>query len=89
MSDREPVTEATPNEMRDPLVRAELKRATVWFGIAIGLALVVLMIQPLMLIFAGLVFAALTDTCGMAMILTRMPWNRQKKNAASCEIATR
>lgn len=25
---------------------------------------------------AGLVFAGLTDTCGMAMILARMPWNK-------------
>ena len=25
---------------------------------------------------AGLVFAAVTDTCGMAMILARMPWNQ-------------
>jgi rhodanese-related sulfurtransferase len=25
---------------------------------------------------AGLVFAGLTDTCGMAMLLARMPWNR-------------
>ena len=25
---------------------------------------------------AGLVFAGLTDTCGMAMLLSRMPWNR-------------
>ncbi len=24
----------------------------------------------------GLMFSALTDTCGMGMILTRMPWNR-------------
>ena len=70
MSDREPVTEAAPNEMRDPLVRAELKRATVWFGIAIGLALVVLMIQPLMLIFAGLVFAAMLD--GGSRLLGRL-----------------
>jgi rhodanese-related sulfurtransferase len=28
---------------------------------------------------AGLVFAAVTDTCGMAMILARMPWNQQKR----------
>lgn len=28
---------------------------------------------------AGLVFAGITDTCGMGMILARMPWNR------SCE----
>jgi rhodanese-related sulfurtransferase len=27
---------------------------------------------------AGLVFAAVTDTCGMAMMLARMPWNQQK-----------
>lgn len=25
---------------------------------------------------AGLVFAGITDTCGMAMILARMPWNQ-------------
>jgi rhodanese-related sulfurtransferase len=28
------------------------------------------------LIGAGLVFAGLTDTCGMAMLLARMPWNQ-------------
>lgn len=32
---------------------------------------------------AGLVFAAVTDTCGMAMMLARMPWNRAK--GATCE----
>jgi hypothetical protein len=26
---------------------------------------------------AGLVFAGVTDTCGMAMLLARMPWNRR------------
>jgi rhodanese-related sulfurtransferase len=30
----------------------------------------------------GLVFSALTDTCGMGMILARMPWN---KGPATCE----
>jgi hypothetical protein len=25
---------------------------------------------------AGLVFAGVTDTCGMGMLLARMPWNR-------------
>lgn len=34
---------------------------------------------------AGLVFAAVTDTCGMAMVLARMPWN---KAPAACD-ATR
>jgi len=27
---------------------------------------------------AGLVFAAVTNTCGMAMLLARMPWNRAR-----------
>jgi len=26
---------------------------------------------------AGLIFSAVTDTCGMAMILGRMPWNKE------------
>lgn len=33
---------------------------------------------------AGLVFAGVTDTCGMGLMLTRMPWNRQR---VSCEKA--
>jgi len=28
---------------------------------------------------AGLVFAGVTDTCGMAMVLAKMPWNRSKQ----------
>ncbi|MGN6279803.1 MAG: AI-2E family transporter [Sphingomonas sp.] len=55
------VPEPGPNEMRDPLVRAELKRATVWLGLAAAMALIVVLIQPLLIIFAGLVFAAMLD----------------------------
>ncbi len=36
---------------------------------------------------AGLVFAAVTDTCGMAMALAKMPWNKQQ--GATCEPAAR
>lgn len=44
-------------------------------------------VHPLLLIIpgfvgAGLVFAGVTDTCGMAMMLARMPWNQ--RGAASC-----
>lgn len=35
------------------------------------------------LVGAGLMFAGITDTCGMAMLLARMPWNRVKSNDAS------
>lgn len=32
---------------------------------------------------AGLIFAGITDTCGMGMMLAKMPWN-QVKDAPSC-----
>ena len=33
---------------------------------------------------SGLVFAGVTDTCGMGMILARMPWNRAEPEAPAC-----
>lgn len=33
---------------------------------------------------AGLTFAGITDTCGMAMMLAKMPWNQVKEEAPSC-----
>ena len=33
---------------------------------------------------AGLVFAGITDTCGMGLLLARMPWNRVKVAPAGC-----
>jgi predicted PurR-regulated permease PerM len=50
-----------PVEMRDPLVRQELKRATVWLGAILLVAAVILLAQPLLLIVAGIVFAAMLD----------------------------
>ena len=35
---------------------------------------------------AGLVFAGITDTCGMGMLLARMPWNRVK-DSGTCSLA--
>lgn len=32
---------------------------------------------------AGLVFSGVTDTCGMATVLAKMPWNRPKRNCGS------
>jgi rhodanese-related sulfurtransferase len=32
----------------------------------------------------GLVFAGVTDTCGMGLLLARMPWNRVTDSAAGC-----
>lgn len=33
---------------------------------------------------AGLVFAGVTDTCGMGMILARMPWNQVTESKSTC-----
>jgi hypothetical protein len=37
------------------------------------------------LVGAGLVFAGITDTCGMAMLLARLPWNQVKVSAQTQE----
>ncbi len=61
MSDTLAVQEPSPNEMRDPFVRQELKRASIWLGLACGIALLVILVQPLLIIFAAIVFASLLD----------------------------
>jgi len=40
---------------------------------------------PLMM-GAGLLFAGLTGTCGLAILLARMPWNRGTGRASSCAL---
>lgn len=35
---------------------------------------------------AGLIFAGITDTCGMGMMLARMPWNRCSQESTSCKV---
>lgn len=64
------VQEPGPNELRDPMVRAELKKASVWFGLGIAVALFVLLVQPILIIFGGLVFASMLD--GGARLLGRV-----------------
>ena len=50
-----------PTELRDPLIREELKRASIWLGLALFVAAIIVLAQPLLLIFAGIVFAAILD----------------------------
>lgn len=63
MSDAGPahVERPGPAEMHDPLVRHELKRASIWFGLALAIAAVIFLAQPLLLIVGGIVFAAILD----------------------------
>jgi len=61
MADGDLVKAPAPLELRDDGLRRELKRAGVWFGVAAAIALAVLLIQPLLIIFAGIVLAAMFD----------------------------
>lgn len=79
-----------------PIVKGESKvwslerqvRFTAGLFVLTGILLGVFVSPYLLLISAfvggGLMFSALTDTCGMGMVLARMPWN---KAPATCEPA--
>ena len=36
---------------------------------------------------AGLIFAGVTDTCGMGLVLTRMPWNQRGGDPSACAVS--
>ncbi|MEP7223084.1 MAG: AI-2E family transporter [Novosphingobium sp.] len=61
---------AGPADIHDPEMRAEAKRAAVWIGMATLVVGVIYLAQPLLVIFAGLVFAAMID--GGARLLERV-----------------
>lgn len=52
---------AGPTDIRDDVVRTEAKKAAVWIGIAALVVLAVFLAQPLLVIFGGVVFAAMID----------------------------
>jgi predicted PurR-regulated permease PerM len=55
------VEQPGPAEFRDPVVAEELKRASVWIGLAVLVLAVFWLAQPLLLIFAGIVLASMLD----------------------------
>ncbi|MFO0810570.1 MAG: rhodanese-like domain-containing protein [Gemmataceae bacterium] len=56
-------------------------------GIGLGLAVHPACFGLAAFVGAGLVFAGVTDTCGMGMLLARMPWNRVAASAAGASCA--
>jgi predicted PurR-regulated permease PerM len=50
-----------PAEFRDPLVRREMAKAAVWFGMAIAILGIIVLGQPLLLIVGGAIFAVFLD----------------------------
>ena len=61
---------AGPTDIHDPAVREEAKKALIWLGIAGMMGLAVVLAQPLMVVFGGMVFGALLD--GGARLLGRV-----------------
>jgi len=61
---------AGPTDISDPMLRQEVRRATVWIGIAGLFALAIMLAHSLLVIFAGMVFAAMVD--GGARLLERI-----------------
>ena len=59
-----------PTEIRSHLVRTELLKASVWLGLALLIAACIVLIQPILLIFAAIVVAAILD--GGARLLGRV-----------------
>jgi predicted PurR-regulated permease PerM len=80
------VEEPGPADFHDPLVGRELQRAAIWLGLALAIALVWILAQPLLLIIGGLVFAAMID--GGARLLGRvLPIGRGWRVAIICVAA--
>ena len=50
-----------PAEFRDPLVRREMQKAAVWFGMGLAILGVITLGQPLLLIIGGAIFAVFLD----------------------------
>ena len=64
------VEEFGPTDFFDPVIRTELKRASVWLGLALAIGLIAWLAQPILLIIGGMVFAAMLD--GGARLLGRI-----------------
>ncbi|MEO6433581.1 MAG: AI-2E family transporter [Sphingomicrobium sp.] len=50
-----------PAEFSDPVVRLEMRRASVWIGMALLVAGIIFLAQPLLVIIGGLIFAVMLD----------------------------
>ena len=64
-----------PAEFRDPVVRREMQKAAVWFGMALAIAGVIVLGQPLLLIVGGAIFAVFLDG-GVRLVGRYLPIGR-------------
>lgn len=56
-----PASAPGPSDIADPTLRKEAKKAFVWVGVAAFAVLLVFVAQPLLVVFGGMVFAAIID----------------------------
>src|SRR4051794_36731388 len=64
-----------PAEFRDPFVRREIAKAAVWLGMALLIAGVIVLAQPLLLIVGGAIFAVFLDG-GVRLLGRYLPMRR-------------
>jgi rhodanese-related sulfurtransferase len=76
----------TSNRSVLPLMRQVQIAVGLLLIVGAGLALAVNLWFAILPLFLGCgqVFAGVTGTCGMALMLARMPWNRKQENCAQC-----
>lgn len=73
---REPHVERPgPAEFRDPFIRREMAKAAIWLGMALVIAGVIVLGQPLLLIVGGAIFAVFLDG-GVRLIGRYLPFPR-------------
>ncbi len=71
MDDRDPEPQTTsPTGISDPRLRFEARKALIWVSIVVLIGVAIYMAQALLVIFGGLVFAAIID--GGARLLNRV-----------------
>jgi len=72
-----------PTEIQSHLVRTELLKAGVWLGLALLIGICIILVQPILLIFAGIVMASMLD--GGTRLLGRiLPIGRGWRLAIVC-----
>ena len=78
-----PAEEVGPADFSHPVTRQELHKAVVWIGLGVAVILLWWLVQPLLLVFGGLVFAAMLD--GGTRLLGRvLPIGRGLRLAIVC-----
>ena len=56
----------------------------VFIGTLLGLFVDIRLTYIATMVGAGLVFAGVTDSCAMGMLLSRMPWNQANDSTSCC-----